>query len=246
MKFQSTLPARGATGSDSYRRRAGGDFNPRSPHGERRQGARHSGAPHYFNPRSPHGERQKMANVMTRISLFQSTLPARGATLESLAHNDNDDISIHAPRTGSDITALEAAERLGLFQSTLPARGATTSRSLQNASFSFQSTLPARGATPGFPASDTSTAPFQSTLPARGATRPASRFWGWRRHFNPRSPHGERRRAEARQELDGAISIHAPRTGSDGRISSERCVEHDFNPRSPHGERPAIRRSPGR
>ena len=33
-----------------------------------------------------------------------------------------------------------------------------------------------------------------------------------------------------------------PARGATGRISSERCVEHDFNPRSPHGERPG---SPG-
>ena len=33
---------------------------------------------------------------------FQSTLPARGATVESLAMNIMNSISIHAPRTGSD------------------------------------------------------------------------------------------------------------------------------------------------
>ena len=57
---------------------------------------------------------------------------------------------------------------------------------------------------------------FQSTLPARGATRP--RYYGaeQRNHFNPRSPHGERLIGRIRQLKNLMISIHAPRTGSDG------------------------------
>ena len=57
------------------------------------------------------------------------------------------------------------------------------------------------------------------------------------RNFNPRSPHGERpcRGYKARHEQ--TISIHAPRTGSDGlRPCAVRPVRN-FNPRSPHGER---------
>ena len=102
--FQSTLPARGATpqfgkhrqlerisihaprtGSDSARNQrtpTGADFNPRSPHGERRVHAhRGAGRRGDFNPRSPHGERQVL-----RLR-------------QHLRHR----ISIHAPRTGSDI-----------------------------------------------------------------------------------------------------------------------------------------------
>ena len=33
------------------------------------------------------------------------------------------------------------------------------------------------------------------------------------------------------------ISIHAPRTGSDGQISEKAFLGIDFNPRSPYGER---------
>ena len=80
------------------------------------------------------------------------------------------------------------------------------------------------------------------------------------RHFNPRSPHGERPHQPLHVELhiisihaprtgsdqcagrlgvQLVISIHAPRTGSDGRSRavSDRRFPH-FNPRSPHGERP--------
>ena len=58
------------------------------------------------------------------------------------------------------------------------------------------------------------TATFQSTLPARGATG--------------RDP-------LVQAEL--AISIHAPRTGSDGAWQEIDNALEDFNPRSPHGER---------
>ncbi len=79
IRFQSTLPARGATfvavfrergdlisihaprtGSDqSATRRAGAGayFNPRSPHGERPPRGTNEAAEWHFNPRSPHGER---------------------------------------------------------------------------------------------------------------------------------------------------------------------------------------------
>ena len=55
---------------------------------------------------------------------------------------------------------------------------------------------------------------FQSTPPARGATLTAVRREGIKRYFNPRPPRGERHRLES-QERTIAISIHAPREGSD-------------------------------
>ena len=102
------------------------NFNPRSPHGERRQPpARASsrqqfqstlparGATsrtpgkvengHNFNPRSPHGERHTAKEAVIDAIQFQSTLPARGATAEAHARWLRAKIiSIHAPRTGSD------------------------------------------------------------------------------------------------------------------------------------------------
>ena len=36
----------------------------------------------YFNPRSPHGERPFFSSNLLEWHTFQSTLPARGATLE--------------------------------------------------------------------------------------------------------------------------------------------------------------------
>ena len=101
--FQSTLPSRGETTIQYINREDLIDFNPLSPHGERRPENPRT-FPHYpisihspltgrdladppqkprrsyFNPLSPHGERQpdSLNSVLDRI--FQSTLPSRGET----------------------------------------------------------------------------------------------------------------------------------------------------------------------
>ena len=56
-------------------------------------------------------------------------------------------------------------------------------------------------------------------------------------HFNPRSPHGERRILAAKFAVAHLISTHAPRTGSDRGLKAKRRRASNFNPRSPHGER---------
>ena len=150
--FQSTLPARGAThflfpplvmvsisihaprtGSDyvggqyyiTY-----GNFNPRSPHGERRGNRRHHQAwGGNFNPRSPHGERLPALSSSGSTPNFNPRSPhgERHEILVCCATAVS--ISIHAPRTGSDAPFREANELDVLtFQSTLPARGATPDR----------------------------------------------------------------------------------------------------------------------
>ena len=100
-----------------------------------------------FNPRSPHGERLFQNVLVNNFTRFQSTLPARGATTSSLNWQTTGQfqstlpargaterhcaqvrgllISIHAPRTGSDASAQASMTVSARFQSTLPARGAT-------------------------------------------------------------------------------------------------------------------------
>ena len=194
------------------------------------------------------------------VRRFQSTLPARGATIRRLLLICNVNISIHAPRTGSDHAELVKRLLVSAFQSTLPARGATDfaniERKIDNV---FQSTLPARGATKAHPLRRTQES-FQSTLPARGATPDKQAAIAAAADFNPRSPHGERRQrffripqrwafqstlpargATLRSGMNlldfCSISIHAPRTGSDAEKTVRRYTILHFNPRSPHGER---------
>ena len=100
--FQSTLPARGAT--------RGLTGKPRltliSIHSPR------EGSDKLvfvliiviadFNPRSPRGERHGQRGLLCKGEEFQSTLPARGATIPYNAERQGGVISIHAPREGSD------------------------------------------------------------------------------------------------------------------------------------------------
>ena len=103
------------------------------------------------------------------------------------------DISIHAPRTGSDCEARTTSISGCYFNPRSP-HGERPDRNVANAvSYPFQSTLPARGATNDEYQKWTE-AVFQSTLPARGATRRSVQLGGQLPHFNPRSPHGERLR----------------------------------------------------
>ena len=56
------------------------NFNPRSPQGERRIRRSELTSNHNFNPRSPQGERLVVCMHTERMTIFQSTLPAWGAT----------------------------------------------------------------------------------------------------------------------------------------------------------------------
>ena len=236
--FLSTLPARGATasqffgfdvnqisihapreGSDSRlcrqpRRRQ--NFYPRSPRGER-PGAIHEGVNEaYFYPRSPRGERRHYSMDA------QDTVPY---------------ISIHAPREGSDSSGEVTETPVYVFLSTLPARGATHRfLALNGHSSNFYPRSP-RGERQILPLLRGQDGGFLSTLPARGATWRAAIMRCWILYFYPRSPRGERliqvQRAphpvvflstlpargatKDRRRFPGgaAISIHAPREGSD-------------------------------
>ena len=102
-RFQSTLPARGATLNQRNTAPDCSNFNPRSPHGERRW-------------------RIRLAYCSRRISIHA---PRTGSDRIHHATPPLRRISIHAPRTGSDVTLLTPTFCFTQFQSTLPARGAT-------------------------------------------------------------------------------------------------------------------------
>ena len=171
----------------------------------------------YFNPRSLHGERLSCSLLPSASAAFQSTLPARGATRCHCRRRYTQAISIHAPCTGSDRDDAQVIAWCTEFQSTLPARGATSGAGAGISSSKISIHAPRTG-------SDVQTAHVLLLLP----------------DFNPRSPHGERpngletfghsskfqstlpARGATLFRIDGMtscviISIHAPRTGSDGK-----------------------------
>ena len=104
-RFQSTLPARGATTIFGSLGSVKSDFNPRSPRGERPPEEVELVIPSHFNPRSPRGERHALGDGFPDVEQFQSTLPARGATVVVFQCVVVGRISIHAPREGSDRVA---------------------------------------------------------------------------------------------------------------------------------------------
>ena len=80
-----------------------------------------------FNPLSPHGERRRMSACAANTARFQSTLPAWGETCLAAVLAACCGISIHSPRMGRDEMCAKLNE-LALFQSTLPACGETAVR----------------------------------------------------------------------------------------------------------------------
>ena len=183
--------------------RVGSDARPRS--GRKVRG--------YFNPRSPCGERHKTANFDAIMQNINPRSPCGERPGGDAAYIGALRISIHAPRVGSDLRM----SKLGTlqrnfnprspcgerhvwifpfrphfkFQSTLPVWGATSPAKMISEPFLFQSTLPVWGATAAACA-DAVLALISIHAPRVGSDRPAPICRGSTRHFNPRSPCGER------------------------------------------------------
>ena len=149
-------------------------------------------------------------------------------------------ISIHAPRTGSDSSGRPRWRTSRYFNPRSPHGERRQHYDRTRYHLLFQSTLPARGATLlASPAGD-ERRHFNPRSP-HGERHP-HRFSGAaeKGYFNPRSPHGERPVAGYQLPRAAIISIHAPRTGSDGVSGLPDAGRLHFNPRSPHGERPCL------
>ena len=194
------------------------------------------------------------------LSMFQPTLPLRGATLgrSSMVRRERG----FNPRS-------PCGERRAPGRATRPGRGFNprspcgerpsprpTYRPMRRfnprspcgerlttcvsvpASVVFQPTLPLRGATQHHPL--ILTVPQVSThAPLAGSDRAPEKECPAGGGFNPRSPCGERRRRPGTtwQRL-WIVSTHAPLAGSDARRTCRAARATRFNPRSPCGERP--------
>ena len=174
-----------------------------------------------FNPRSPHGERRKLFRRKLFAALFQSTLPARGATRDYRRRRAIYHISIHAPRTGSDDYLCGLSDNPQDFNPRSP-----HGERLTPLFFGFHHIR------------------YFNPRSPHGERHVCGEYYITYGNFNPRSPHGERREfdftdiytAEFQSTLpargatwsafdagrDTAISIHAPRTGSDIRSKNNR------------------------
>ena len=168
-----------------------------------------------FQSTLPVGGATARLKLSVRPISFQSTLPVGGATLYFHGLRHWIQISIHAPRGGSDRRWEGRRTSRRDFNPRSP-WGERRSRDDFTTFYKNISIHAPRGG------SDAASSPstyrlsiFQSTLPVGGATRPARApsYPGW--HFNPRSPWGERPRPAVVSVGVLYISIHAPRGGSD-------------------------------
>ena len=172
--------------------------------------------------------------------LFQSTLPAGGATGGAGSSADNQVyfnprsprgerhypskdnwnvqyISIHAPRGGSDFDP-EAVIHLAPSISIHAPRGGSDvgGDSIRTDFTNFNPRSPRGERQERIRVSEEKRL-FQSTLPAGGATISLSCCCLPFNYFNPRSPRGERQDTALPPCLHVQISIHAPRGGSDSK-----------------------------
>ena len=163
-----------------------------------------------FNPRSPCGERLEGLKQLPDNSIFQPTLPVRGATYMSKVFDATYSISTHAPRAGSDAIFSLRPSASSRFQPTLPVRGATRIHLLNALICDISTHAPRAGSDPQLLAGP-----------------------GGLVHFNPRSPCGERPGAFGRLCMWTLISTHAPRAGSDpANWLPDRCYS-GFQPTLP-------------
>ena len=147
------------------------------------------------------------------------------------------EISIHAPRTGSDDPPDESWEWTQPFQSTLPARGATVSPFLRLMGlFHFNPRSPHGERLNAFKPSGFSEN-ISIHAPRTGSDHPLAVLFVSYRYFNPRSPHGERLSRGRLRVLVRAFQSTLPARGATQTSTPRNHFKQYFNPRSPHGER---------
>ena len=150
-------------------------------------------------------------------------------------------VSIHAPRGGSDSRGSEIIVRPMIVSIHAP-RGGSDVEMLAIAAKKKVSIHAPRGGSdePAFrPGAGYSS--FQSTLPVGGATRDAEYLRAQGEHVSIHAPRGGSDLVMAVHAIISSVSIHAPRGGSDSDAERLRGRGRCFNPRSPWGERPRQR-----
>ena len=237
-------------------------FNPRSPHGERRitlAAVRIDGMISIHAPRT--GSDRAALNhplILVRISIHA---PRTGSDGHDCAGQGGTQISIHAPRTGSDVTFDGTTDTI-IISIHAPRTGSDAAIRTSATSAVYFNPRSPHGERQSERCGSIAKKKISIHAPRTGSDMARLQRRAQTLNFNPRSPHGERlckpfsapnlgifqstlpaRGATGEQYATTSyvdISIHAPRTGSDGASDSQRSISADFNPRSPHGERQAV------
>ena len=214
--------------------------------------------PLYFNPRSPCGERPLEQGAFRNSRVFQSSLPVWGATTLSRLMISNGSISILAPRVGSDALSEHIRPRFYNFNPRSPCGERLVEREHSETDEIISILAPRVGSDYRQPRKRK--CHFISILAPRvGSDNSITIIGKSEKHFNPRSPCGERLLkfetdtcyVEFQSSLPvwGATFHRAP-AGMGLRFQSSLPVwgaticfylsitlSIDFNPRSPCGER---------
>ena len=189
-------------------------FNPRSPCGERQEGAAIGAAGTDFNPRSPCGERLRLSDFPDLRLVISIHAPRVGSDRDNEKVAQAWAISIHAPRVGSDGIMLTLQKFTAYFNPRSPCGERRRDAIILGSDLSISIHAPRVGSDEYKQAAEDgvvisihaprvgsdlrrgnaagSRAGFQSTLPVWGATLCS----------------------QGKQSLV-TISIHAPRVGSD-------------------------------
>ena len=165
-----------------------------------------------FNPRSPWGERHRETTPTEALQAISIHAPRGGSDYGPLCQQHFIlSISIHAPRGGSDgyMPTMVKRPSISIHAPRGGSDGDTTTTTPTPDYFNPRSPWGERPAPPGHN--------------------------GHGRYFNPRSPWGERHYMGSTQFKRFAISIHAPRGGSDSEISLSACWATSFQSTLPVG-----------
>ena len=180
-----------------------------------------------------------MASALkTFCDIFQSTLPVRGATKDKKRMTQEDRISIHAPRAGSDGAHRTRRKRKRNFNPRSPCgERHVCERRLVRWREDFNPRSPCGSDGTPFEAVNMLTG-ISIHAPRAGSDQVIRVYVQNATYFNPRSPCGERRCMRPACSVSSVFQSTLPVRGATMNNARSTAFSHDFNPRSPCGERP--------
>ena len=237
--FLSTLPAKGATCPGPAPIHWRSNFYPRSPRGERQLVSRLRSTSSSFLSTLPARGATELVGTLPRERQFLSTLPARGATGNLAPGHRPAEISIHAPREGSDVPQHLRCEVQQHFYPRSPRgeRLVLPAGGQQKVDISIHA--PREGSDHQVLMQGGQTPYFYPRSP-RGERPPSPRRNLTLKNFYPRSPRGERPSFSMLSALAKMSFLSTlPARGATSTAGLSGWSSTNFYPRSPRGERRA-------
>ena len=193
--FQPTLPMRGATWWTSSSRLRPGNFNPRSPCGERQNTRRTTTWTLRFQPTLPmRGATRKSRTLITCLKI-STHAPHAGSDLARYAGQLYYPISTHAPHAGSDCSVQHRLH--GVHISThAPHAGSDQKEAKSNANLVYFNPRSPCGERRHYGPFNARPGDISTHAPHAGSDELPLEFTPMINHFNPRSPCGERRKSQ--------------------------------------------------